>query len=324
MDPLEADSLEPRARVDADWPYRGFRAVVLENARLRAVVLPELGGKIISLQYKPADLELLWRHPRLPLRPVAFGSSYDDQFFGGWDELYPNDEAETLAGEAMPDHGEVWSLPWRFSTGTDATAAWVRLEVKTPISASRICKTLTLPQEGSSLTVGYQLQNVGCQDQPFMWKSHVAVQMHQDSLVDMGADSVLLHDFGHPRARGASPLFQWPTLHADGVDHDMRRPLAPNSGHSEFMLATSMHAGFCSVEHPSRGAALRLTFDLDALPSCWLFASYGWRGLNTVVLEPCTGYPLSVAQGAAQGTHQVLRAGETREWTLQASVGPAT
>ena len=35
-------------RISADWSFHGFRAVILENAALRIVLLPELGAKIWS------------------------------------------------------------------------------------------------------------------------------------------------------------------------------------------------------------------------------------------------------------------------------------
>jgi predicted heme/steroid binding protein len=52
-----------------------------------------------------------------------------------------------------------------------------------------------------------------------------------------------------------------------------------------------------------------------------LFATYGgWRDLSTVVLEPCTGYPVSLAQGVRNGTHQVLHAGDTISCDVVATV----
>jgi tetratricopeptide (TPR) repeat protein len=41
---------------------RPFRAVVLENENLKATFLPELGGRLISLYYKPAQRELLFNN----------------------------------------------------------------------------------------------------------------------------------------------------------------------------------------------------------------------------------------------------------------------
>lgn len=313
-----------RTRVSADWSYRGLRALVLENRRLRVVILPELGGKVWSIVDKASDLELLWTNPRVPPRRVPFGAGYDDSFFGGWDELYPNDEPEVLAGESMPDHGEVWSLPWEWSTGTDSDSAWVELSVQTPISTTRATKVLTLAADSAELVVGYRLENTGSVTQPYLWKSHVAVRLHEGSRFDMGAETVLLHEFGSPRARPDVPTFRWPELRAAGRSYDLRELPAAGSGHSEFLLATSMTDGFCSVTHPGQGVALRLDFDLVALPSCWTFASYGgWRGLHVLVLEPCTGYPLSVAEGVAAGTHQELAPGEVREWALTATVSAA-
>lgn len=61
-------------RFDPNWTYHGFQALVLENAQLRAVILPELGAKIWSLVFKPADREMLWHKPHLPPRPVPFGA----------------------------------------------------------------------------------------------------------------------------------------------------------------------------------------------------------------------------------------------------------
>lgn len=75
--------------------------------------------------------------------------------------------------------------------------------------------------------------------------------------------------------------------------------------------------------HQAAETGLRLTWDRQDLPSCWLFASYGggWRGLNVLVLEPCTGYPLSVDVGVRAGTHQTLLAGTTKSWQLIARIG---
>ena len=40
-------------------------AVVLENEYLRAVVLPEFGGRLVEVKFRPKDLDLFWRNDKL-------------------------------------------------------------------------------------------------------------------------------------------------------------------------------------------------------------------------------------------------------------------
>lgn len=306
--------------VSTDWSLRGFDAVVVENELLRLVVLPGLGAKIVRLDHKRRDLPLLWANPRNPIRPPAFGASYDDHFFGGWDELYPNDEPETHGGEALPDHGELWSLPWssRWDRDDDGSVR-LHLSVDTPVTASRVEKVLTVRPGEPMVHLSHRITNLGPVAQPFLWKMHVALALHAGSRLDMGARTMRVEDFGSPRG-GPGAEYTWPYLTAgEGTRHDMRLLPAPGSSTAEFQYATSMDAGWCALTHPDRGVGLGLAFDTAQVPSCWVFASYGgWRGLHTLVLEPCTGYPASLAQGLAQGTHRTLPAGGTFETEVTA------
>lgn len=57
-----------------------FRAVVLENEFLRASFLPEVGGRLVSLIYKPRDRELLHRNPVFQPANLAIRNAW---FSGG-------------------------------------------------------------------------------------------------------------------------------------------------------------------------------------------------------------------------------------------------
>lgn len=68
---------------------RAFRSVVLENERLRAIVLPELGGRLASLYHKPSETELLdpvthFQPANLALRNAWFcsGIEWNTPHFG--------------------------------------------------------------------------------------------------------------------------------------------------------------------------------------------------------------------------------------------------
>lgn len=309
--------------LSTEWSLAGQPTVVLENRFLRAVVLPGLGGKIISLVDKRADTELLWRNRRVPVRPVPTGSIFDDHFLGGWDELFPNDVPEELAGEPMPDHGELWTADCSATTGSSDGQVWIELAVRGVITGARTSRRLTLGNR-SELSMDYTLESNSREPLPFLWKSHVAVALQLDTVIDLPAAELSVHEFGRPRARPEAATFGWPVLERDGRRYDFSKlPDCTGCGVSEFLMARSLEHGRCGVRHPTAGTGLTLEWDLAALPYCWTFASYGggWRGLDVLVLEPCTGYGLSVTDGVARGDHQVLQPGERRQWRITAAVG---
>ncbi len=306
------------ARVSTDWSFNGVQALVLENDRLRVVVLPELGGKIWQVTNLRAGRDLLWQNPRLKPGPVGFGSSYDDQFFGGWDELFPNDVPEEIAGEPFPDHGELWATPWTWRVDEDGPERIrITMSLATPISACRITKTLTLVAGEPRLRLSWRIANQSGRDVPYLWKQHVAVPVGEPAVLTMGARSMYVEGFGNPRAGGEGSRYEWPHLVDDaGTSHDMRPTLPPDSRVAEFQYATELEDGWCAVTYAD-GSGIGLVFDKSVFRSCWTFASYGgWRAHEVLVLEPCTGYPVSVSDGLSAGTHQVLPAGGALETEL--------
>ena len=112
----------------------------------------------------------------------------------------------------------------------------------------------------------------------------------------------------------------WPVVVDGGAEHDMRPTLPADSGACEFYYVTGLDDGWCALTYAD-GSGVGLAFDRAMYPSCWVFASYGgWRDLQVAVLEPCTGYPVSVADGLAAGTHRVLRAGERIETSMTLAI----
>jgi len=305
-------------RVSTSWSFNGVQALVLENDRLRVVVLPDLGGKVWQVTDRRVRRDLLWQNPRTTARSVPFGSTYDDVFFGGWDELFPNDVPEELVGEAFPDHGELWASAWAWRVEDRGDAVSVTLTLDTPISACRIEKTLTLADGASDLAVSWRIENRLGRDLPYLWKQHVAVPVDEPAVLGMGARSMYVEGFGNPRAGRGGSSYQWPVLVDDaGERHDMRPTLPGSSRVSEFQYATELDAGWCAVTYAD-GSGVGLAFDPEVFKSCWTFASYGgWRAHEVLILEPCTGYPISVADGVAAGTHQILPAGAVIETELR-------
>jgi galactose mutarotase-like enzyme len=295
------------------WRLHGFQALVLENRHIRVVVIPELGGKIWSIVSKRHDREMLWHHPRMPMRPAHYGATYDDWFIGGWDEVFPNDYPVTIAGERYPDHGEVWSLParWHLLESTDDTVS-LELVHRGIAVDTRFSKTLTLGRDEGALRLRYEVTNTGSNPLQVHWKMHPALPLQPGARLHLSARRVEVDpDFS---AGFAADSWAWPDAPlADGSIRDLRALPDPDSGDVWFFYATELTAGSCAISYPDEDVGFGLTFDPALLSSVWVFASFGgWRGLQTIIIEPCTGYRACLDDAIAHGSVMTLQGGESR------------
>lgn len=83
---------------------RTFQTYVLENEYVKATLVPEFGGRVISLIYKPTGHEMLYRNPVGV--PYGIGKGY---FTYDWLMVYGG-IFPTLPG---PEHGKAWLHPWK-------------------------------------------------------------------------------------------------------------------------------------------------------------------------------------------------------------------
>src|SRR2546429_9852514 len=93
-------SLDKKSIVD-----RTFRTQLLENRYLKVTLLPEFGGRILSIIYKPTGHEQLYRTKVGVPYGIAAGNFYYDWLVvdGGLFPTFPDAE-----------HGKTWPKPWGF------------------------------------------------------------------------------------------------------------------------------------------------------------------------------------------------------------------
>ena len=93
-------SLDPNTIVD-----RTFKTYVLENRYLKVTLLPEFGGRILSIIYKPTGHEQLYRTEVGVPYGMKAGDFYYDwmMVYGGIFPTFPDAE-----------HGKTWLKPWDF------------------------------------------------------------------------------------------------------------------------------------------------------------------------------------------------------------------
>jgi len=91
-------SLDEKTIVD-----RRFKAYVLENRYLKVTLVPEFGGRILSIIYKPTGHEQLYRTEVGVPYGMKGGNFYYDwmMVYGGIFPTFPD-----------PEHGKTWLKPW--------------------------------------------------------------------------------------------------------------------------------------------------------------------------------------------------------------------
>ena len=274
----------------------------LESNWLTIDVAPDVGGRIVSLIHKPTGHEFLWRNAAVPLIRLAPGTEYDPHFYGGIDELLPNDIPEQIDGVPCPDHGELWTTKLSTETSSDR----VCLRGILPQFGLEYVREMRLAADAPVVELTYRLTNRTQQTRHFLWKLHAALAIAAGDVIHCPAQQARVVDLAWSRYRTLDP-FPWP--HLDGQRTDVI-PVA--DGTVDFFYLYQLSAGRMAWERPSQGLRFEYRFDTRVFPYAWLFASYGgFDGHYTAVLEPCTSMPISVPEAASLGQCAVLRAGES-------------
>ncbi|MFI1761314.1 DUF5107 domain-containing protein [Streptomyces sp. NPDC020800] len=185
---------------------RALDALVIENDRLRATVLPGLGGRIASLVHLPTGRELLYRNPVFQPANFALNGAW---YSGGIEWNIGATGHTTLSCAPLhaarvpaPDGGEMLRL-WE----------WERLR-DLPFQVD-----LWLPDGSDFLHVGVRIRNPHEHPVPAYWWSNTAVP--EDRRILVPAEEAW--QFGHERRLRRVPVPSY-----DGVDrtHPLNSPYA--------------------------------------------------------------------------------------------------
>lgn len=304
-----------------DWEQ-----VVLDNGRLRVVVLPELGAKIASLRALPRGEELL-QAPLLPYGPRDQAMAFDAADASGFDECLPSVNAcqlSTPAGPAqIPDHGDFWRIPFR----VQRTGEKVRFEADGFSLPLSFAKTLWL--DGDRLRIEYSVRNTGSQSCEYLWASHPLFVVEAGDRVELppSVQSVLVTGSARERLR-AGKSCTWPkTALEDGRVADLSLAGSPQEEIGDKLFAEGLRDGWCALHRGRLNTTIRVEFNLEECPALGLWLCYGGWPLERaarqqcVALEPCTAPFDSLADASRQGKAQRLAAGEAAAWSISIFVG---
>ncbi|MBV8809858.1 MAG: hypothetical protein JO033_14390 [Acidobacteriaceae bacterium] len=274
-------------------------------------ILPEPGAKIYDLFWKASGQQILWQNPRIKPQRYPIDSNFDNYWCGGWDEGFPTCDACQYNGESYPNLGELRSVAWHVEKiETQGSSAVAELSAFGPISPAHVLKRVTL--QGTSVSVRYQLANIGPLPFEFIWGSHPALAVTSDTVLHIPAKAGIVALSSSPALGSPGQRYNWPHIETPEGNVDMSRVQRVSAGVFCGHYALELHAGVYGVQFGGTGLALVVRFPVEQCPCLWMWLVYGgWRGYHHAIIEPWTSYPVNLAEAVKNGTHRSLAPGQT-------------
>src|SRR3954468_22438354 len=164
----------------------GFAAYSLSNGELRLVMIPQLGGKIISMCRLDTGHEWLLQGKH-PLAAVSFGSNFEEHSPSGFDECFPTVKAciykgGEYDGVLLPDHGELWTSSW----DVVSTQPAFTLATRGTALPYRFSRRITV--HDSTVRLHYELENTGGSAFHYLWSAHPLLRVNKGDRIVLPRD----------------------------------------------------------------------------------------------------------------------------------------
>jgi galactose mutarotase-like enzyme len=307
-----------------------LQRLTLQSDSLRAVVLPQLGGKIASLTLLPSPGRRGGHLLQGPLKPYLVRTPtlpFDQSDGSGWDECLPSiSPCEVAYGEdtaEVTDHGDFWRLPFKVEEHTDEMLRMSATGSSLPLYFER-----TIELEGNTVLVHYLVRNLSGVALPYLWSAHplFAIDPGDRIILPHSVEEVTAESSSNGRLGPAGTRHAWPfTANAKTGDAlDLTTIGQPTDGVGDKIVTAAPTEGWCALDRLTLGTRLTLRFDPKANPSLGLWLCYGgWPAAVTarkgfaVALEPCTAPFDSLAAAIKQGAEKTLAPGAEDRWQLQ-------
>jgi hypothetical protein len=293
-------------------------------------VIPDLGAKISSICWR--GVELLAHNPRKPLRAARYAAPYAEFDASAFDECFPTIGPCTYpehpwTGTELPDHGEVWALPWSASIELEALQMQVH-GVRLPYVLSR---RISFPGE-DQLLLQYQLSNPSSFPVHYLWSSHplFALQPGMRILLPAGA-SVQVDWSKDARLGERGQAHLWPlTTDSAGNPVDLSLIQGPETCLVDKLYSSRLLEGWCALYDPASCRYAAFLFSTAEVPYVGLSINLGgWPvddeagGYYNLGLEPCSGYPDRLDLAVQNDSNSTLPGRQTVQWEIRLQAGEA-
>ena len=309
--------------------HGAFDMLAADNGHIAVTMLPELGGKLLSLRDLRTGHEWLWQSERIALARQPYGVSYIQHAdSGGWDECFPTVAPcrypfGPTTSVILPDHGDVWSQTWVTDVLQTDTTLQISGSCRTVALPCTFTRTLVLSAGQPRLDLFYEARNYSSAPLAFIWSAHPLLRLLPGMRLHFPANA-RFHRYSAtpatelPRARD----LRWPFTLRNGVRAIALDPLPGYEAGIAFKIwSEPLSEGWATLQAPQ--GQLHFRFDVQQIPqiALWLNAG-GWSGIGgapycNLALEPCIGAQDSLEEAVLEHRqYALLPGGASRHWQL--------
>ena len=279
--------------------FQGFEVYVLGNGEIEMSVVPELGAKITSLKNLRTRREWLW-HPRngLKLFRNHAGDDFSRSPLVGMDECLPTIAPCFWRERSLPDHGELWNVPWDVNR-----EAWengvLKTSVRLRISPFEFERTIELV--GNTVRVGYELNNLGAAEENFVWAIHPLLRLQPGDQLELPTSTRAL-------------------LNGE-VWIDMIDSAIPEKNCAK-VFATPVNEGLAAIYNQDTGDRLEFAWNPAENNTLGLWLTRGgWHGHHHFAVEVTNGDTDALTLAAQRKRCGVVAASSSVSWQLFLRLG---
>jgi hypothetical protein len=266
------------------WPFRSFdrerflndapapgervyRVIVLENAYLQVLILPELGGRVWQVIHKPSDSAMFYQNAVVKPSPWGPDNQLGWYGLGGIEWNLPVNE-----------HGYDWGTPWDVQAFVDEDGAAVA-QIATPDDGRLLAATVTvtLPPGAAYFKIEPRIRNISDQALQFdYWQTAMlapgpANRPSEDLRFIVPGEAVRIHSTGDPALPGPGGVIPWPVYGG----RDLSR-LGEWDQYVGFFEYPAAHGPFVGVYEPASDVGAVRVYPAGIAQGSKVFG-LGWR-----------------------------------------------
>lgn len=304
-----------------------MHSLVLQNEFIKLRLIPQLGCKIVEIFDLENSHEWLWSDDSRPLKLARHGDPYDLYDISGFDECFPNigiSKHPKNPKVTLPDHGELWSLPWVVNVEKNTVLA----TVVGKLFDYQFSRKISLKDR--KLIINYSVSNIGKSELTYLWSAHPLFTIDEDMKIEITGNPKMLKEFGYGGRVGADgenwyeghlTEHVWPkVLGADGRISDMSE-VSLDKVLTDKVVLDAPDDGLVTLKKLSSGRTLTMKFSPSEIPFlgiCYNFGAWPLTGepATWVALEPTTGKTDRLDECSELDCARVLAPKSDANWSL--------